>query len=150
FVVRALRTGDRPRVPARSIVLAEKRPRRLVGEEHGLVEQLGAEAVVRRPEHTSERFDLVVESLRIDDETFAPHDADLALERKVVGILRYRDGDREREAVAPAPARDETRGIGAVTTHSLHRNRSAVGALARARRRPHRAGCTMRIRSRTT
>ena len=67
-----------------------------------LVEELRAEAVVGGPEHARERFDPVVEGLRIDDEPLAPHDLHRPLERQVVGVLRDGDGDCEREAVAPA------------------------------------------------
>ena len=106
LVVRAFPARDRPRVPLRARrVFAKKRPRRLVGEEHGLVEELGAETVVGRPEHARESFDLVVERLRIDEQTLAPHDLHLALKRQVVSVFRYGDANREGEAVAAA--RDE-------------------------------------------
>ena len=105
------------RMPLRARgVLAEQRPRRLVHEDHRLIEELGTKPIVRRPKHPREGFDLIVERLGIDDQTLTLHDPDLPLERKVVGVLRDGDGDREREAVAAAgnETRRKERGLDAL------------------------------------
>jgi len=96
-------------------VLAEQRPRRLIHEDHRLIEELDTKPIVRRPNPPRAGFDLIVERLRIDDHPFTLQDPDLPLEGKVVGVLRDGDGDREREAVAAAgnEARREGRGLDA-------------------------------------
>jgi hypothetical protein len=74
----------------------------LIGADHGLGQDVGVQRLMSQGQVRGQRFDLIPQRLRIDDQALPLHDARLPLEREMVEILRHRDLDRELHRILAA------------------------------------------------
>lgn len=83
----------------RSCIFANLRER-LRPKADGRRDDVRADCVSRGLEHACDAFSLLPDRRGVDVESFAPHNANLTLERKVIQMLADGDIDREVECVA--------------------------------------------------